>query len=139
MNEFADADFLKPVRLMAAACIAIGGSMHAVGMVQSVVDNQSFPWWFWAVFLIAIPGYLASSVLILKNMAPGYLFTSTAPIVGGTLIFLGFVFPQSGLLVLIPGTYGAEIKLIGFLTLITEPVAVFAAGLCIRSRVWKNA
>ncbi len=129
-------EFFKPVRYTAAACIAIGGSMHALGMILSVMDHQSFPWWFWAIFLIAIPGYLVSAVMILKNMMPGYLFAFGSPIVGGTLIFFGFLFPESRLLILIPGTYGNEITLLGFFTLLSEPVAVILAALCIRHKVW---
>ncbi len=128
-----------PIRIAAACSIALGGSMHALGLLSSVLGNQSQPWWYWTIFLIAITGYGISAVLIYKNKMPGYLFTLCSPIVGGSLIFLGFIFPQSDLLILIPGTIGHEITLIGFLTLITEPVAVILVALCIRHKIWSVA
>ncbi len=128
---------LSPMRYIAAAMIATGGSMHGIGLISSVLDGQHFSWWFWMIFLFAIPAYLMSAVFILKNWRIGYFITMAAPIIGGLLIFAGFVFPESRLLILIPGTYENEIKMIGFLTLITEPIAVVCAGVLILNKIWE--
>lgn len=130
-------EIFGPIKNMAAICIGLGGAMHAMGLTYSVIDGQSFAWWFWAIFLIAIAGYLTSAILIVKNIWAGYFFAVAAPVVGGILIFFGFIFPQSGLLILIPGTYVNEIRIIGFITLISEPIAVVLAGLCIKHKAWK--
>ncbi len=128
---------LSPLRYIAAAMIAAGGSMHGIGLATSVMDGQQFSWWFWMIFLFAIPAYLLSAIFILKNWRTGYLITMAAPIIGGLLIFAGFVFPESQLLILIPGTYENEIKMIGFLTLITEPIAVVCSGFLIFNKIWE--
>ena len=110
--------------------------MHATGLIKGLVDHHTFPVWYWAVFLFAIPGYLISAVLILKNVSAGYYFTLISPIIGGLLILGGFLFPASGLLILIPGTYSNEITLIGFVTLISEPVASVSSAFLIRNQFW---
>ncbi len=127
---------LLPLRYIAAAMIALGGSMHGVGLISSIQDGQHFSWWFWMIFLFDIPAYLLSAVLILINRPIGYFIAFVAPIIGGLLIFAGFVFPESHLLILIPGTYSNEIKMIGFLTLISEPIAVVCAGFLIYNKIW---
>jgi hypothetical protein len=126
----------NPVRYCAAALIATGGTMHLVGLVMGLMDNQVFPAWYWMIFLVAIPGYLISSILILKNIRAGYYFAFISPIIGGLLILGGFLFPASGLLILIPGTYHDEIRLIGFITLISEPVASLGSLYLIRNEIW---
>lgn len=108
----------------AAASIALGGILHGIGMIQTVMLGLSMPFWYWAIFITALAGYETSAVLILSGKPAGYLFASFGPIVGGTLIALGFLFPSSGLLSLIPGTYANEITVIGFWTLVIEPIAV---------------
>jgi len=108
----------------AAASIAAGGVLHGLGMIHTVMLGLSMPWWYWAVFLTAVAGYEASAVLMLSGKTPGFVFAFLGPMVGGSLIILGFVFPASGLLCLIPGTYANEITAAGFLTLVIEPIAV---------------
>lgn len=119
---------LRPsLRYMAASCIALGGCMHAVGLLVAAGGQMSHPWWFWGIYGVAIIGYPACAVLILGDRKTGYYLTALGPTLGGLLILLGFLFPGSGLLVLIPGTQTTEITLTGFLTLISEPVAVVLA------------
>jgi len=108
----------------AAAAIAAGGVLHGLGMAQTLISGLSMPIWYWAIFITALCGYETSAVLILRGKSAGYLFASIGPMVGGFLIALGFMFPDSGLLCLIPGTYGNEITVIGFWTLVIEPIAV---------------
>ena len=127
---------LNPLRYLAAVLIAIGGSMHAVGLFKVISESLVFPCWFWAVYLIAIPGYLISAVLILKNRMLGYCFAAIGPFTGGLLIFFGFLFPDSQLLILIPGTLTTEITLTGFITLTTEPVAACSAVFLIVHKIW---
>ncbi|MFC1889093.1 hypothetical protein ACFL4G_04985 [Thermodesulfobacteriota bacterium] len=127
---------LNPLRYLVAVFIAIGGCMHAIGLFMAICDNQIFPWWFWLIYLFAIPGYLICSVLIIKNWKAGYFITALAPFIGGTLIFFGFLFPHSRFLILIPGTYTTEISLVGFFTLLTEPVAAIMAVFLIVHAVW---
>ncbi len=127
---------LNPLRYIAAVLIAVGGSMHALGIFKVISESLVFPWWFWSVYLIAIPGYLVSAVLILKNQRMGYYFTAIGPFTGGLLIFFGFLFPDLQLLILIPGTLTTEITLTGFITLITEPVAACSAVFLIVHKTW---
>jgi hypothetical protein len=115
-------------RGLTAAAIAAGGLMHAVGLYGSVRDNQPVFWWVWIFFLFAVPGYLFAAAAIIKNRLPGFIIALAAPPVGGIFILIGFLFPDTELLRLIPGTYGHEIRLIGFITLICEPVATVLAG-----------
>ena len=136
MSQEEKFQMLNPLRYVAAVSIAGGGSMHAIGLVQSIIDNQTFPWWFRAIFLIAIPGYFISAAFILKNWRIGYYFAVAGPITGGLLIFFGFLFRESQLLSLIPGTYKTEITAIGFLTLIIEPVAVTVSAFLIYHKIW---
>ena len=136
MDQNEKFNMLNPLRYATAVLIAVGGSMHAIGLVKGIIDNQTFPIWYWVIFLIAIPGYLISAVLILKNVKLGYYFTLISPIIGGLLIFLGFIFPRSNLLILIPGTYKNEITLIGFITLISEPVAAASSAFLIKHQIW---
>lgn len=108
----------------AAAAIAAGGILHGLGMAETLISGLSMPWWYWSIFITALVGYETSAILILLGKTAGYLFASIGPMVGGFLIALGFMFPDSGLLCLIPGTYGNEITVIGFWTLVIEPIAV---------------
>ena len=108
----------------AAATIALGGLLHGMGMGITLAAGTSMPWWYWAVFMIALSGYETSAALILLGKRAGLVFAAAGPVVGGTLIAAGFVFPGSGLLCLIPGTYASEITVPGFWTLVLEPVAV---------------
>ena len=73
----------------------------------------------------------------LKNRLLGYVFAVIGPLVGGTLIYLGFVYPESRLLILIPGTYTNEIVAIGFITLISEPIATSFSAFLIYHKIWK--
>ncbi len=116
------------LRGLAALTIGTGGLMHAIGLYGAVRDNQPVFWWVWIFFLFAIPGYLFSAVAMLSDRLAGYLIAALAPPVGGLFILIGFMFPETELLRLIPGTYGHEIRLIGFLTLICEPIATVLAG-----------
>ena len=108
----------------AAAAIAAGGVLHGLGMAQTIASGLSMPIWYWAIFITALCGYETSAILILRGKSAGYLFAAAGPMIGGALIALGFMFPDSGLLCLIPGTYGNEITVIGFWTLVIEPIAV---------------
>ncbi len=121
---------------MVATAIAVGASMHALGVLKVVLDQQSFPWWFWLVYSLAIPGYLLCAGLVLKNLKAGYYLTALGPFIGGLLIFFGFLYPESRLLILIPGTYTTEITLLGFFTLIAEPVASILALFLVANRIW---
>lgn len=136
MNQSEKFIMLNPLRYGASALIAVGGSMHATGLIKGMIDHHAFPFWYWAVFLFAIPGYLISAVLILKNVRTGYYFAFISPIIGGLLILGGFLFPASGLLILIPGTYANEITLIGFVTLISEPIASASSAFLIINQIW---
>lgn len=124
MELRADLSAYQPLPLVAAACIAAGGAMHAIGLVQDLAAGGGNPWWFYFIFGVAVPGYLASAAGIVKGFKPALAFAAAAPIVGGFLIFLGFLFPYSRLLILIPGTLAANINLMGFITLTSEPVSV---------------
>ena len=128
---------LNPLRYAAALAIATGGSMHLIGLIKSIFDGQVFSWVFYAVFLFAIPGYFLSAYLIFKNVIWGYIITATAPLVGGALIFYGFITPESQFLFFIPGTYTNEITLIGFITLISEPVAATFSIFLLTNKIWR--
>lgn len=130
-------NLLNPLRYAAGASIAIGGLMHGIGLISSVLDGMSFAWWFWMIFVFAIPAYLLSAVFIFMNWRLGYVITLAAPIIGGVLVLIGFIFPGSGLLILIPGTYSNEITMIGFTTLISEPVAATFCAFLIYHKVWE--
>ena len=120
-----------PMRFIAAICIFTGGAMHARGLMCGLESGYDFPLWAWAIFLIAMAGYTISAIGILKNIAPAFYFAALAPMVGGSLIFLGFIFPDSRLIILIPGTFENEITLTGFITLLVEPMAVVLSILCL--------
>jgi hypothetical protein len=120
--------YVALTRGVAAAMIAAGGLMHAIGLYGAVRDHQPVFWWVWIFFLFAVPGYLFAGAAIIKDRLPGYIIALAAPPVGGFFILIGFLFPETELLRLIPGTYGHELRLIGFLTLIGEPVATVLAG-----------
>ncbi len=138
MDQTEKQEMFKPVRYAAAAAIALGGFMHVMGVGFTLAGHQAFPWYCWAVFMAAILGYPVSAILILKNRRLGYVLAFGGPLIGGFLIFLGFIFPGSGLLMLIPGTFVNEITPIGFLTLIIEPLAVASAAFCLVHRVWNR-
>ncbi|MEW5735149.1 MAG: hypothetical protein AB1921_09860 [Thermodesulfobacteriota bacterium] len=124
MKPEARKDPFFPLPHVAAACIALGGCMHAIVLLHDLLAGAENPWWFYLIYGVAVPGYLASAVGILKGVKPALFFAAAGPIVGGSLIFLGFLFPASRLLILIPGTYAANINLLGFFTLTSEPVSV---------------
>lgn len=130
-------DLLNPLRYFAALAIACGGAMHCIGLYFLITDNQIIPWHVRTVFLCAAGLYLTSSILIIKNSLMGYLIALLCPIIGGILILIGFLYPASGFLKFIPGTYVNEIRLIGFITLISEPVAVVCSAVLIKNRVWE--
>ncbi len=110
--------------------------MHLIGVILALLAGRSMPAWFYAVFFFAIPAYLIAPFLIYKNARAGYFIALFCPLIGGLMILGGFLFPDSRLLVLIPGTFDGEITLIGFITLITEPVASSAALLLVVGRSW---
>ena len=139
MTQAEKFEILNPLRYAAAATIAVGGSMHLIGLARGISQGHSFPWWHWAIFIIAILGYTASAVLILKNFRAGYYFTCLSPVCGGILISGGFLWPESGLLGLIPGTYGNEITIFGFITLTSEAIASAGAAFLIMNKVWEDA
>jgi hypothetical protein len=129
-------DLLNPLRYFAALTIAVGGAMHAIGLYSLIRDNQVIPWHIRTVFIGAAVLYCISSILIIKNNIIGYLIASICPIIGGILILIGFIYPASDFLKFIPGTYTNEIRLIGFITLISEPVAVVCSIILIKNKIW---
>lgn len=137
MNENEKYRMLNPLRYSSAVLIAVGGSMHLTAFIKGVMDKSEFPFWYYVIFFIAIPGYFISSALIIKNIKHGYFFAFISPIIGGLLIFFGFIFPESKLLILIPGTYTNEITFIGFVTLISEPIASSSCAFLIKNEIWK--
>ncbi|MEW6076312.1 MAG: hypothetical protein AB1724_00725 [Thermodesulfobacteriota bacterium] len=127
-NTLLPLPYVDLTRGLTAAMIATGGLMHAAGLYGAVRDNQPVFWWVWIFFLFAIPGYLLAAVALINNRLPGFIIALGAPPVGGFFILIGFLWPETELLRLIPGTYGHEIRLIGFVTLICEPIAAVLAG-----------
>jgi len=78
------------------------------------------------IFWTAIVGYSASAVGILLRRREAVCFAVLGPVAGGTLIFLGLLFPGLDFQILIPGTFHDEIRPIGFITLVVEPMAVLS-------------
>jgi hypothetical protein len=111
----------------ASLSIALGGLFHGMGMAGSLLSGLAMPWWYWAIFTTALVGYEASAVLILLEKSPGFVFAALGPTIGGTMIAIGLLFPSTGLCCLIPGTYGSGISLLGFFTLVIEPMAVVSS------------
>jgi hypothetical protein len=131
MDKAQKADLLGPLAILAAANLAVGGLMHWIGLLSSRADNLVMEWWYYAIFLTAGILYPTGAALMLFDKKAGYLIGVAGPVIGGALILLGFLFPATGFLVLIPGTLDHNITIIGFITLITEPVAVFLAAFCL--------
>lgn len=125
-------------RWVCAICIGIGGLMHLIGMIESLNSGYDMPMWFYAVFFFAIPAYFISPFLISINNKTGYFIPLLCPLIGGLLILVGFLFPSSRLLILIPGTFSNEITLIGFVTLVSEPIAVVSALVLVINRAWAS-
>jgi len=131
MNSTQKATLLRPLAILATANLAVGGLMHWMGLVSFRADNLLMEWWYYAIFLAAGILYPAGAALMLLDKKAGYLIGVAGPVIGGALILIGFLFPATGFLVLIPGTVDQNITLMGFITLVTEPVAVFLAGFCL--------
>jgi len=128
-------DLNRMLRAVCAGCIAIGAVMHAAGLWMARASSFSPPWWMLLIFWTAILGYAASSAGILLRFRPAILFAVIGPLTGGVLIFLGLLVPGLDLQLLIPGTLQDEIRPIGFVTLVAEPVAVFSGILLLMSPV----
>ncbi len=123
-----------PQRLICALTIAIGGLMHWFGLYMFHKSGADVPWWVVAGFVFFGTAYPLSALAILKRVRAGLWAALLGPAVGSLLIFLGIVLPATGLMVFIPGTLGRELTLIGFITLVVEPIAlVLAAELLIES------
>ena len=116
-----------PLRAQAAVGIAIGGAMHILGLLRALGAGVDIPWWMYAVFGIAIVCYPLSAIGVALRVEAAELFAFAGPLAGGALILAGFVFPPSRLIMLIPGTLTDEIAVVGFVTLIVEPVAAICA------------
>lgn len=119
-------------RLLTSICtfsIATGAIMHMAGLYQAVSKGFDGPWWMYAVFLTAILGYSASAVGIVLEKKAAFIFAILGPAVGGTLIFAGLLSPSLDYEILIPGTFSNEIRPIGFVTLVIEPLAVLSSFL----------
>ena len=131
MTDKEKIELLNPLRYFAALTIAVGSAMHGIGLYFLTRDNQVIPWYIRTVFICAVGLYCISSILIIKNNIIGYLIAIVCPTIGGILILIGFIYPASDFLKFIPGTYTNEIRLIGFITLISEPVAVVCSTITI--------
>ncbi|MBU2488579.1 MAG: hypothetical protein KKA60_04235 [Proteobacteria bacterium] len=118
-------------RFLAAVSILAGGVLHIAGLAQVFSRSANLPWYDWLVYVVAMAGYPVAAYFIIRDRTPGYVMAVVGPCVGGVLIFTGFISTTKGLLMLIPGTIGSEITLVGFLTLITEPMAVAASLVCL--------
>jgi hypothetical protein len=141
---------LRPLGYFAAALIVVGAAMHLIGLITAFIHGNPFPWdgmpvsgpkkvLLWFIFLFAIIAYPASAVAIVKNIRWGYWITLIAPPVGGLLIFLGFFFPDSGLLLMLAGNFGTEITWMGFVQIASESAAVAYALPLVSYEVWRSS
>jgi hypothetical protein len=131
-------ELLNPFRYLAAGTIAIGGMMHGIGLCSLIRDNQDISLSVWAVFLFAVCAYTTSAILILKNNMIGYLISFLSPLSGGLFLLMGYIFcPDLSFLKLLPGVRNNQILLVGFITIITEPVACICSMILIKNRIWK--
>jgi len=117
------------LRGICASSIAIGAAMHAAGLALAERTSFESPWWMSLVFWTAIVGYSASAVGILLRRRTAVLFAVLGPLAGGTLIFFGLLIQGLDFQILIPGTLHNEIRPIGFVTLVVEPLAVLSGVL----------
>ena len=117
-----------PRRQLCAVSIAIGGLMHWIGLYMAYRADALGPWWVVAAFVFFATAYPASALAILKRARAGLWIALLGPLVGSVLIFIGVAFPATGLMVFIPGTLSDELTVVGFITLVVEPVAVVLAA-----------
>ncbi|MEM7351028.1 MAG: hypothetical protein AAF657_09500 [Acidobacteriota bacterium] len=117
-----------PRRQLGAFSIAVGGLMHWIGLYQAYRADALGPWWVIAAFVFFGTAYPLSALDILRGGRPGLWIALFGPLVGSVLIFIGVAFPATGLMVFIPGTLTDELTVIGFITLVVEPIAVVLAA-----------
>jgi hypothetical protein len=115
-----------PLRILCAASIGTGAAMHAAGLILARAACFASPWWMSAIYWTAILGYSASAVGILCKRRAALWFAVVGPLVGGALIFAGLLVPEFRFQILIPGTFLNELRPIGFVTLVVEPLAVLS-------------
>lgn len=115
------------LRAVCASSIAAGGLFHLAGLALAEKAGFEGSWWMYAVFLGAAACYLSSAVGILGERRPALFVALLGPPTGGVLIFAGLISPALRFEILIPGTLAGEITPLGFLTLVIEPIASFAA------------
>ena len=117
-----------PRRQLCAFSIAVGGLMHWIGLYMAYRADALGPWWVVTAFVFFGTSYPWSAWAILKRIKAGLWIALIGPAVGSTLILAGVAFPATGLMVFIPGTLGTELTVIGFITLVIEPIAVILAA-----------
>ena len=117
-----------PRRQLCAFTLATGGLMHWVGLYMAHRADALGPWWVVAAFVFFGTAYPLAAVAILKRVSAGLWIALLGPLVGSTLILAGVAFPATGLMVFIPGTLVDELTVIGFITLVVEPIAVVLAA-----------
>jgi hypothetical protein len=129
---------LKALRYWIAVLIALGGIMHLIGFINILLRDLNPPLICWVFYLVAILIYPTFAVMILKDIRWVYFLTAGLPSVGGIAIFIGFLFPDSRLLMLMAGTIKNEITWYGFIQIVSESMAVAFSGLLLYHRIWKR-
>ncbi len=138
---------LYSMRYLTAGLIILGAIMHLIGLIIAF-DGSSLPWGglphlsvlvrvlLCLFYLFAIVMYPVSAVMVLKGVRWAYWLIAVAPSVGGLLIVLGFICPDSGLLMFLAGNFDKEITPVAFFQVITESIAVAYAAVLIRYKAW---
>ncbi len=117
-----------PRRQLCAFTLAIGGLMHWIGLYMAHRADALGPWWVVAAFVFFGTAYPLGAVAILRRVRAALWVALIGPLVGSLLIFAGVAFPSTGLMVFIPGTLVDELTVVGFITLVVEPIAVVLAA-----------
>ena len=117
-----------PRHPLCAFSAAVGGLMHWLGLWALHRADAFGPWWLVAGLCFFGAVYPIAAWAILKRLRVGLWVAFLGPLLGSTLILAGILFPATGMMGFIPGTLGRELTLIGFVTLVAEPVAVVLAA-----------